>query len=207
MKIGLYVQEIEHAATTILNTLWTEVKRFEELDAEIKKLEKVVKHNYQQARAWQESEDPEDVAMGAGIYWQTYFDEDKERHHKSQDKEQLEQQITVHRFSMGSMAGSLLQFGKQGISLAYRSPDKTPKPGRMIGSQRLPDVIWCGRNQSLHWEDEKFMKKTDECFQLLTKEVCNKFADFEKRNQGFHLVHHLGWTDYDKLKADLLSLE
>lgn len=108
---------------------------------------------------------------------------------------------------MGSMAGSLLQFGKQGISLAYGSPDKTPKPGRMIGSQRLPDVIWCGRNQSLHWEDGKFKKKTDECFQLLAKEVCKKFADFEKRNQGFHLVYHLGWTDYDKFMADLMSLE
>jgi len=77
----------------------------------------------------------------------------------------------------------------------------------MIGSHRLPDVIRCGRNQSLHWEDGKFMKKTDECFKLLTKEVCNKSADFEKRNQGFHLVHHLGRTDYDKFKADLMSLE
>lgn len=83
MKIGLYVQEIEHAATTFLSTLWAEVKRFELLDAEIKKLERVVTHDYQQARAWKESEDPEDVAMGAGIYWQTYFGEDKERHHKS----------------------------------------------------------------------------------------------------------------------------
>jgi len=129
-EIGLYVREIERAATTVLNTLWAEVKRFELLDAEIKKLEMVVNHNYQQAQAWQESEDPEDVAMGAGIYWQTYFDEDKERHHKSQDKGQLEQQITVHRFSMDSMAGSLLQFGKQGTSLAYDSPGKTPKPGK-----------------------------------------------------------------------------
>lgn len=207
MKISDFVQEIKHAATIVLDTVWAEQRRLAELTAEIKKLERVVEHNYQQAQAWQESDDPEDVAMGAGIYWQTYFDEDKDRHHKSVDKKQLEQQIAVHAFSVASLAGNLLQYGKQGISLAYGSPDKTPKFGRMIGSQRLPDVIWCGRNQSQHWEDGKFMKKTDECFQLLTKEVCKKFADFEKRNHGFHLIHHLGWTEFDKFKADLLSLE
>jgi len=207
VKISLYVNEIEHAATAILNTLWAEMKRFEQLDAEIKKLEVVVKHNYQQALAWQESEDPEDVALGTGIYWRTYFDEDKERYHANEDREGLRQQIAVHRFSMDSMAGSLLQFGKQGISLAFNSPGNTAKPGRMIGSQRLPDVIWCGRNQSLHWEDGKFTKNTTTCFQLLTKEVCKNFSDFEKRNEGFHLLHHLGWTDFDKFKADLVSFE
>jgi hypothetical protein len=77
----------------------------------------------------------------------------------------------------------------------------------MIGSQRLPDVIWCGRNQSLHWEDGEFSRKTTECFQLLTREVCKKFGDYEKRNQGFHLLHHLGWADFAQFKGDLLSLE
>ena len=48
---------------------------------------------------------------------------------------------------------------------------------------------------------------TTECFQLLTNEVCKKFGDFQKRNEGFHLVHHLGWTDFDEFRADLVSLE
>lgn len=207
VKLSAYVQEIEHAVTVVLGTVWSERKRLAELKEQVKKLEAAVEHGYQQARGWQDSDDPEYVAMGAGVYWQTYFNEDKQRHHTEQDKERLEQQIAVHSFSVAALAGNVLQYGKQGISIAFGGPDKCPKDGRMIGSQRLADVVWCGRNQALHWEDGKFTPKTEQCFQLLAKEVCSKFAEFEKGNQGLHLIHHLGWTDFDKFKADMLSLE
>jgi hypothetical protein len=206
MRISDYLNEIEHAASAIFPVVWAEQKCLQELNQEIKLLERVITHNAVQAQAWQESDDPEDVAFGAGIYWQTYFNEDKERYQKDEERQRLKHQYSLREFSVNSLAGSLLQFGKQGISIAFDGPDKC-KDGRKIGSQRLADVVWYGRNQSLHWEDHNFKPKTKECFEKLAKEVCNKFADFEKRNQGIHLLHHLGWTDFGRFSSDLLSLE
>lgn len=205
MKIAEYVKEIEHAASTIFPVVWSEQKRLQELSQEIGRLERAIGHKADQARAWQESDEPEDVAMGAGIYWDAYFTEDKERYHKDEERQRLQQLYAVREFSVNALAGSILQFGKQGISIAFGKPEKC-KEGRLVGTQRLADVIWCGRNQSLHWEDKKFMKQTTECFQTLTAEVCKKFADFEKRNQGLHLLSHLGWTEFAKFRDDLLSL-
>lgn len=206
MDMNSYLEEIEYAASGVIQMIRAETKAFEELDAQIRKLESATHAGYERARAWQESDDPDDVAMGAGIYWETYFGADKERHHKHKDREALLQQIDVRRFSLGALSGNLLHYGKQGISVVYGGPDKCPNEGRKIGSQRLADVIWCGRNQSLHWEEAEFKKKTTECFNLLTKEVCKKFGDYEKRNEGFHLVYHLGWTGFNRFKDDLLSL-
>jgi hypothetical protein len=206
MTIADYLKDIEHAATGVFPLVWSEQKRLQELNEQIRRLERVIRHNAHQAQAWQESDDPEDVAFGAGIYWQTYFNEDKERYHKDEERQRLENQLAVRRFSVNSLAGSILQYGKQGISIAFDGPGKC-KDGRRIGSQRLADVIWCGRNQSLHWEDHKFKGKTKECFEKLAKEVCDKFGDFEKQNQGLHLLHHLGWTDFEKFSADLISLQ
>jgi|SRR5579883_1991184 len=207
MEIADYVKEIELAAGAIFPVVWAEQKRLIELTEEVKRLENAVEHGYQRAEAWQQSDDPDDVALGAGIYWQTYFEEDKERCYKDDERQRLKELCAIRRFSVDSLAGSILQFGKQAISIAYTTPDKCPKDGRLIGSQRLPDVIWHGRNQALHWEEGEFRPKTKACFEKLAKEVCKSFAEYEKRNHGFHLIYHLGWTDFEKFKADLLSLE
>lgn len=206
MTVADYVKEIEHAAGTLFPVVWAEQRRLQELNEEIRRLERAMTHKYDQARAWQESSDPEDVALGIGIYFDAYFGEDKERYHKDEERQRLQQLYSVREFSVNALAGSLLQFGKQGISIAFGGPDKC-KDGRLIGKQRLADVIWGGRNQSLHWEDGKFLKKTTECFDRLTAEVCKNFSGYTKRNEGLHLISHLGWTDFEKFKADLLSLE
>ncbi len=51
------------------------------------------------------------------------------------------------------------------------------------------------------------MTPASECFQVLTEEVCKKFDDYGKQNEGFHLIQHLGWTDFARFNVDLLSLQ
>lgn len=206
MDMSRYVEEIKHAAGTIFPVVWAEQKRLIELDNEIRRLDRIISHNAYQAQAWQDSDDPEDVAFGGGIYWSTYFNEDKERYHKDAERQQLDEAYKVRAFSVSALAGDLLQYGKQGISIVFGGPDKC-KDGRLIGEQRLPDVIWNGRNHALHWEDPKPHAKTVACFEKLTEKVCKKFDAFKTRNQAFHLIYHLGWTDFDKFAADLRSLE
>ncbi|MGO9467291.1 MAG: hypothetical protein ACLQVF_24390, partial [Isosphaeraceae bacterium] len=56
-------------------------------------------------------------------------------------------------------------------------------------------------------DDGGRMTPASECFQVLTEEVCKKFDDYGKQNEGFHLIQHLGWTDFARFNVDLLSLQ
>lgn len=106
--------------------------------------------------------------------------------------------------SLGALAGALLQFGKQGISIVY-GKDRV-KIGRKICSQHVSVVIWEGRNQALHWEDNKFRKGPIECFETLAREVDQKFSQYTKRNMAWDVLQLLVWDGFDALSKDLSSL-
>jgi hypothetical protein len=64
------------------------------------------------------AEDPDDVAMATGMYWENYFGDDKERYYKDKDREKLIEEIAAHAFSVGSIAGSLLQYESRAFHFA-----------------------------------------------------------------------------------------
>src|SRR5205085_1103080 len=123
----------------------------------------------------------DDVMLATGMYWETYFGEDKELYHNDKEREELVNLIATHALSVGSLAGSLLQHAKQGVSLVHGKPEKCPA-GRSVGSQDLKEVIWQGRNQAIHWEEGKFKQSLEKCFESLRKDFGPVFADYKKRN-------------------------
>jgi hypothetical protein len=206
MPMADYLTEIEFAASNLIPIIYGERNRLRQLEAQVASLSKLAEHNYRRAESIaMNAEDPDDVAMATGMYWDNYFGEDKERHDNDKDRERLVEQIAAHALSVGSLAASLLQYAKQGISLAHSGLAKCPN-GRAIGSQFLKDVVWQGRNQGLHWEESKTYPSVQQCFGTLAKEVDPKFADYSKRNMAVDVVELLGWTDFAKLRADMLSL-
>ncbi len=110
-----------------------------------------------------------------------------------------------HTFSVAALAGALLQFGKQGISMVHRGLEHCPA-GRSVGSQALKTVIWQGRNQGLHWEAGHFKSHVGECFDLLASEVDPRFGDYRQRNMAIDIVELLGWVTVDAFEDDLRSL-
>ena len=212
MNVADYLTEIEYAAQNIIPLIWAERERLKELEAQIAPLRKVIEHNYQQSESWQlNAEDPDDVAMGAGIYWGTYFGEDKELFYKDKDREKLVDQIAAHRISVDSLAGSLLEYAKKGISLAHGGLAACPA-GRAIGTQRLKTIIWQARNQSTHWEEAKanngVFKNAEikKCFDKLSIDVDARFADYTERDMAFDVIEQLGWKDFTIFKAEMMSL-
>ncbi len=206
MRIINYLSEIKFAASNVISTIWAERNRIEELRAEIKSLSVAVEVNYQRAIALQESEDIDDVAMGAGVYWENYFGDDKQLFHKNEEAQDLESQLALHEFSIASLSGNLLQYAKQGISLCHGELANCPN-GRTIGSQFLKAVIWQGRNQALHWEAGTFHHPVERCFQTLGSDIDAKFNDFPNRNMAFDVVELLSWKDFNAFEADMLSLQ
>jgi hypothetical protein len=206
MRIVDYLSEIEFAASNVISTIWAERNRIEELLAEIKSLSVAVEANYQRALALQESDDIDDVAMGAGVYWENYFGDDKQLFHKNEEALSLEGQLALHEFSIASLSGNLLHYAKQGISICHGELRNCPD-GRMIGTQPLKAVMWQGRNQALHWEAGTFHPPVERCFQALATDIDSKFNDYLNRNMAFDVVEFLGWKDFNAFETDMLSIQ
>ncbi|MBC6715683.1 hypothetical protein H9Q09_05675 [Aurantimonas sp. DM33-3] len=206
MAMASYVDEIRHATENLIPLVWNEQNRLLGLEAEVAALTRIVEDNYRRAEfIAMNAEDPDDVAMASGMRWGTYFEEDKDRHDKDHERQELGQKITTHRFSVGSLCGSILQFAKQGISLCHGSLAACPD-GRAIGSQFLKDLIWQGRNQSIHWEEVAPRPPVVACFDKLTHECGQSFGDFRNRNMAIDVVTLLGWRTVAEFEADMLLL-
>ena len=208
MTIADYLKEIEFAVQNLIPAIWGERKRLLQLDAEINSLGKIAEDKYERANFVQmNAEDPDEVAMGVGMYWDAYFNEDKERFYKEKDKDALNQLLVIHSFSIASLSGALLQYAKQGMSIVYGNRvDDCPDSSRVIGSQNLKQVIWQGRNQAIHWEEGEPRPAVARCFDALARNVDVKFADYKTKNLAFDVVELLGWTAFDEFRRDMLTL-
>jgi hypothetical protein len=206
MTINDYLLEMEFVTKDLISKIWDERTKLSELEIEIKKLELIVSSNYQRAESiWMNAEDPDDVAMGAGVYWENYFGDDKDLHHKKLSSLNLSQQVDLHQFAIAQLSGSLLQFAKQGISIVHGDLANCPD-GRLIGTQPLKDIIWQARNQAIHWEEGSPRQKVVDCFNKLTTEKDALFSAYLTKNLAFEVINILEWKDYKSFERDMISL-
>lgn len=207
-----YLKAMDYALQGLTAMIWAERRLLTTVEERLSSLTRVVEHNYRQAESVQlNAEDPEDVAMGAGMHWANYFGEDKARHVTDREKERLVNEIAAHQFSVTALAGALLQHAKHGISLVHQGLDKCPD-GRLVGSHNLAlkRVVWEGRNQADHWEEGvaegKFKRSAIHgCFETLAKDDV-RFADFLNRNMAFDVVELLGWKDFTSIEKDMMLM-
>ncbi|WP_423819963.1 hypothetical protein V5739_05515 [Salinimicrobium sp. TIG7-5_MAKvit] len=211
MTLTEYLNEIEFASTKILEAIWNDNHQAEQLKSEIEKEAKIVEEEYQRSLAMQQyAEDPDDVMLGVGRYWDNYFGKDKDLYHKNDKLQNLQKRLTAHEFSIVSLCGNLLEHAKKGLSIVYGSPKNWPC-GRIIGSQCLSNIIFQSRNQSTHYEeaikDGGFRNKNIEmCFNQLENEIDNTFSDYTSRDMAFDIVKLLEWKDFNSFKADLETM-
>ncbi len=105
--------------------------------------------------------------------------------------------------SMSSLAGSILQIAKQIISLRHSCKPNIPN-SRNIGNQSIEEVIWEGRNHSMHWEEETPRKKVQDMLDALTNDLgINIVAG---SNNSLSILGALGWTSTDSVINDLETL-
>jgi hypothetical protein len=206
MAMRDYLTEIEFAAGRLIPMVWEERTNLQTLEAELAELVRLVGQNYDRAAdVAMNALDGEDVALATGMYWENYFGDDKARFHKDEDRKRLADQVAAHALSVSSIAAALLQFAKGGLSLAHGGFKNCPQ-GRALGGQFLKDVVWEGRNQAIHWEEGKPREATQRCFDSLSKDFGASFSEYRTRNMAMDIVAILGWTDFERFKADMLSL-
>lgn len=206
MRLRDYVPEIEHAVGVVVTELHQERDDLNRASHELARLTKLTEDAYRKVEFLRNNPDMDDDWIGTAIYWDTYFGPDKERYHKADEVGQMRSRIAVKRFSLSALSGNLLQYAKQGISLQYEGPDKCPD-GRTVEGLPLKEVIWCARNQALHWEEGKFSTRTTACMDHLKARLGGPFNDYTSRSIASEIVDLLGWKTVDDFKRDMLSLD
>jgi hypothetical protein len=207
VNISDYLKEMEYAASGVIELMWHEHIEAEALRKEIEKLQRVAEENYERAYFIQQNaEDADDLMLGVGMHWDTYFGEDKDHHYKSTDLATLESSLALKEFSFSSLAGTLLQYAKQGLSASFGAPENWPQ-GRLIGTLSLKTIILEARNQSEHWEDGNPKSRVQRCFDTLATDKTPDFAEYRTKNLAFEVVSLLEWRSYAEFKADLLSMK
>ena len=207
MEITSYITEVEYSAAGIIQMIWHEHADLAKISKDLDALTKAVEQRYMQAdNVAMNAEDPDDVAMAAGMHWENYFGDDKERHHKTVDASEMQSRIDARAFSVGSLCGSLLQIAKQGISVAHGDLDSCPN-GRDVHGHHLKQVIWQGRNQSIHWEEGNPHPPVGQLFDSLATNVDPKFGNYTTQNCAFDIVDLLNWRTLDKFKTDMNLLQ
>ncbi|MBD2234070.1 hypothetical protein [Phormidium tenue] len=119
----------------------------------------------------------------------------------------IQASIDVNCISIDALCSAVLQIAKQGISIAYTRLSQCPD-GRNIGTEKLKNVIWQARNQSMHYEEGNFKQPVVDCFANLEISLGNQFSLSLNmyKNLAHDVIKELGWKDYSAYESDLKSL-
>ncbi|CDG55213.1 MULTISPECIES: hypothetical protein [Halomonadaceae] len=117
--------------------------------------------------------------------------------------------IDAKSASIAALSGALLQVAKQGLSVVYGKPPNTPK-GAEISGLLVKDIIWEGRNQSIHYENPKEI--SDAVVELFGRidGARNDGVSWDPRsryNFAFDIINFLGWLDWKQFKDHMLSIQ
>jgi hypothetical protein len=205
MDMTQYLAEMKFAVDTVIKTMWEEHSLADQLQDELSRLDQEVSSGYARADSlMRHSDDLDDFMMGVGAQYETYFGPDKQRHYKTKELLEVEERMAVKRFSTYALAGSLLQYGKQGISLVHHQRTACPV-GRTLLGVSLRDLIWYGRNQALHWEEGNFRPELRAFFETLNA-ADTRFGAYSAGSMAFDVVELLSWKDLASFQQDMTSL-
>ena len=119
----------------------------------------------------------------------------------------LKASVETKEFSISSIAGAILQIAKQGMSIVHGSFVKCPS-GRYVGRETLKNVIWQGRNQSIHWEEGRFSEPVTACFTQLKLDFGERFNldHIPAKNCAKDILDVLNWKAYLNFETDMQQL-
>ena len=207
MKIPAYLNEIQHAVATVITEIHSEISNLELLRQDLAKLTVGTADGYRRADFLTMNPDLDDDFLSTAIYWDTYFGVDKDRFHKNIETETAAQCVAAHEFSISALAGSLLQFGKQGISLRFGRKRVGCPDGRMVSGMPLHEIIWQARNQALHWEDGAFQPPVVTCFENLAAIAAPVFSQYRHRSLAYEVISLLGWMSPNDFRQDMMLFD
>jgi len=190
-----YIKNTEYAVKNLIQLLYVENQRLEKKKKSLDMLEEAARDIFEGMKKTGFSAE--------GIIDLDGFERacDKQR----SEITEIQLLLSIIEFSQATIAGALLQIAKQGISLVHNGLTICPD-GRLIGSEPLKNIIWQGRNQSMHFEEGNYNISVQDCFHNL-ETICDAKFQLSNKNLAFEMVTLLGWKSYEDYKNDMKLLQ
>ncbi len=202
-----YLVDTKFAAQSLIETIHKEEKILTSLTEQFDKLKKVFDHLFWDYSTADTHEDFNELQVQHKFIQMAKFDEDNNLKGKKAELDTLSQSIFAKKDSMDSLSMSLLQIAKQGVSIVHGNPANCPL-GRNLGAESLKNVIWQGRNQSIHYEEGNPNQRVKDCFTNLANDFGSEF-DLTVNytlNKARKIIGLLDWDTYDNYQNDMISL-
>jgi hypothetical protein len=124
-----------------------------------------------------------------------------------QEINSLQALIGSRQSAIQAICGAILQIAKQGMSIVNGGLPNTPD-GRIIGTLKIKDIIWQGRNQAIHYEEGNFNHRVIDVFTTLEQEHGTDFSltQHQKQSRANQIINLLNWNDYEVYSSDMQSL-
>jgi hypothetical protein len=105
--------------------------------------------------------------------------------------------------AMAVIAGAILQLAKQVLSFRF-GPKANLPASRLVGSQPLTEVIWEGRNHSMHWEENNPTSQVAAMLQTLTVDFSLTLP--ANANHAWTILGTIGWKTTNDILNDLKQI-
>lgn len=200
-----YLRETEFAAQNLFRLATDEENQLHAVSEQLKSKERELKAHQRDFQTSDLNEDFSDAYVTAAFARAGRAAQEVER--LRSDVATLQASVGARQHAVQALAGAILQIAKQGISLVHGGLSVAP-PGRSIGSLAVRDVIWQGRNQSMHYEEGKYKPPLISLFSTLESEQGAQFAlaSFPKQCRAKQILDLLGWKNYEAYIQDMHSL-
>ncbi|MEH1810465.1 hypothetical protein [Nostoc sp.] len=205
-----YLIDTKYAASNIIDLIMHDERDLEKAEGRKRQIDEELKLSYERFYAGDMSDDISPMQVQYEYVQLMKYAERLSEQEKNliAQMECLKNLIDAKSFAVSSLCGALLQIAKQGISIVHEGLENCPD-GRGIGNEVLKNIIWQGRNQSMHYEENKILKPVKICFQNLEASFGNEFALSLHPGENFAqkiVINVLAWNDYQAYKYDMISL-
>ncbi|MBD2487607.1 hypothetical protein [Aulosira sp. FACHB-615] len=205
-----YLIDTKYATSNIIDLIIHDEKELEKAEERKRRIDEELKLSYERFYAGDMSDDlsPTQVQYE---YVQLMKHAERLNEQEKQliaEMERLKNEIDAKSFAVSSLCGALLQISKQGISIVHRGLGSCPN-GRAIGNEVLKNIIWQGRNQSMHYEENNPKQAAITCFQNLEASFGNEYSLTLHPSENFAqkiVMQVLGWNNYQVYEQDMISL-
>lgn len=203
MKI--YLDQTKFATQKLIEIINHDLKKLNNIQSRLDNLPATLDAHKQ---AFELHEFSPDANHYYAIAMKAYDDKDKIQKELYLEMAAMLKEKDTNYHSICALSGALLQIAKQGISTKYGRDVKEAPKGELLRGVPLRDIVWEGRNQSLHYED----CNPHAAVKSLFKNLKMKFEEFgtwepwDGTNYAARLIEILGWSDYDQYHNHMNSL-
>jgi hypothetical protein len=200
-----YQREIQEAAATLINGIYAERQALQVLREKQAAAEAELEDIRRRVQFLVDNPDLDDDGIGTSEHWRGHFDVAPEADRAKAAADELSMRLVARQGSTDAYATALLHLAHHGMAMVNKGLQQSPQ-GRKIAGVNLRGVVWQGRNQAMHYFEEKDANEHLATIFEALSQADAVFKEYKGKSLAVNVVDLLGWSSLDQFNEDLSSL-